>query len=240
MATGYPLRLTPEAAKYGRRQVWELPVRITHWVTATSITLLIITGFYITYPVGTSNGEPWHNFLMGRFREVHFISGYAMLFSFIVRGYWFFAGNKYSRSGVPLFWRKTWWKSVFEQIMEYMGKVRGPVTLGHNSLAGSSYFGIVGGVGLFQIVSGFALYGETNPGGFWDKVCGWIIPLLGGSYRTHLWHHFAAWAFIIFIILHLYIVLFDSVRYKDGLISAMFSGDKFYEEGDIDSDDWVS
>jgi len=236
----YPLSVTSDKFKYGRRQVWELPVRLTHWVTAASITVLIVTGFYITYPVGTSNGEPYRNFLMGWFREAHFIAGYALLFSFIVRGYWFFAGNKYARSGVPLVWRKSWWKSFFGQIVEYLGKVRGPVTLGHNSLAGFSYFTMVGCLGLFQIVTGFALFGETNKGGFWDRICGWVIPLLGGSFQTHVWHHFAAWGFMIFTLVHLYMVLFDSVRYKDGLISAIVSGDKFYEDGDLDNDDWVS
>lgn len=209
-------------------------------MTAASIVTLFITGFYITYPVAISAGEPYHNFLMGRFREVHFAAGYTLMFSFLLRGYWFFAGNKYSRSGVPLVWRRAWWKALWMQILEYMGKVRGPVTLGHNSLAGASYFLLVGGFGIFQIVTGFALYGQVNAGGFWDTTFGWVIPLLGGPYRTHVWHHFAAWGFLIFVVLHLYIIFFDSVRYKDGLISAMFSGDKFYEEGDIDSDDWVS
>jgi Ni/Fe-hydrogenase 1 B-type cytochrome subunit len=236
----YPLSVADEHRRYGRRQVWELPIRITHWMTASSITVLFATGFFITYPVSSSTGEPFRHFLMGRFREVHFAAGYVLLASFLLRGYWFFAGNKYARSGVPLMWRKSWWSNFFGQIKEYMGKVRGPVTLGHNSLAGSSYFLIVGGVGLAQIATGFALYGQTNPGGFWDSIFGWVIPLFGGPYRTQVWHHMFAWAFLIFTILHLYIVLFDSVRYKDGLISSMFSGDKFYEDGDLDNDDWVS
>ncbi len=236
----YPLKLNAGTARYGRVQVWELPIRITHWVTAASVVTLFVTGFFITYPVATSTGEPFNQFLMGRFRQVHFAAGYALLFSFLLRGYWFFAGNKYSRSGVPLVWRKSWWKALYGQIVEYMQKVRGPVTLGHNSLAGASYFLLVGGLGLAQIATGFALYGETNPGGFWDTTFGWVIPLMGGPFRTHMWHHFFAWGFLIFVILHLYIILFDSVRYKDGLISSMFSGDKFYEDGDIDNDDWVS
>lgn len=236
----YPLSVANEHRRYGRRQVWELPIRLTHWVTALSVTTLFTTGFFITYPVSSSTGEPFNHFLMGRFRELHFIAGYMLLFSFIVRGYWFFAGNKYARSGVPLIWRKSWWLAVFTQMKEYMGKVRGPVTLGHNSLAGAAYFFLLGGAGLFQIVTGFALYSQTDPGGFWDRLFGWAIPLLGGPYRTQLWHHMVAWAFVLFTIAHLYMVLFDSVRFKDGLISAMFSGDKFYEDGDLDNDDWVS
>ena len=239
MAT-YPLKLTADTAKYGRKSVWEAPVRITHWVTAASIVVLFATGLYISHPIFTSNGEAYRNFQMGRFREVHFVAGYALLFSLLLRVYWFFAGNKYARSGVPLVWRRSWWKALREQMLEYLGKVRGAVRLGHNSLAGLSYFLFVGALGCAQIVTGFALYGETNPGGFWDTVFGWVIPLMGGSFRTHMWHHTFAWGFVVFVILHLYIILFDSVRYKNGLISSMISGDKFYEKGDLDSDDWVS
>jgi Ni/Fe-hydrogenase 1 B-type cytochrome subunit len=236
----YPLHLTPQTAKFGHKFVWELPIRLTHWVTAVAIVVLFSTGLYINWPVFSVQGEAAGNFLMGRFREIHFVAGYALLFSFILRGYWFFVGNKYSRSGVPLVWRKSWWHALREQVLEYFGTKRGSVRLGHNSLAGLSYVLFIGGLGVFQIITGFAMYGENNPGGLWDSLTGWVIPLLGGSYRARLWHHTAAWGFVIFLILHLYIVIFDSFRFRNGLINAMISGDKFYEEGDEDSDDWVS
>jgi len=239
MAT-YSLKLTTDIVKYGQKRVWELPVRICHWVTAASIVTLFATGLYISSPVFTSNGEAYNHFVMGRFREIHFVAGYALLFSFVVRAYWFFKGNKYSRSGVALVWRSSWWKAVGEQLKEYLGVMQGPVRLGHNSLAGLSYLVFVGMLGCAQLATGFALYSEVNPGGFWDKVFGWVIPLLGGSFRTHMWHHTLAWGFVVFIILHLYIVIFDSIRYKNGLISSIVTGNKFYKEGDLDSDDWVS
>jgi Ni/Fe-hydrogenase 1 B-type cytochrome subunit len=239
MAT-YSLHLTERSAHWGRKRVWELPVRICHWVMAASIATLFTTGLYISWPVFTSNGEAFQHFVMGRFRQIHFIAGYALLFSFLLRAYWFFKGNNYARSGVPLIWRASWWKALGKQLREYLAVVRGPVRLGHNSLAGLSYFIFVGMLGLAQIVTGFALYGEVNPGGFWDTLFGWVIPLLGGSFQTHMWHHTLAWGFVIFVILHLYIVIFDSIRYRNGLISSMVSGDKFFEEGDLDTDDWAS
>ncbi len=236
----YALKLTPRGARFGHRPVWEIPVRLTHWVTAFAITALFGTGMFISWPVVSSQGEPFQNFLMGRVREVHFICAYFLLFSFILRGYWFFVGNKYSRSGVPLIWRKDWWRALWHQVLEYVATKRGPVTIGHNSLAGLSYFLFVGGLGFLMIGTGFAMYSETNPGGFWDKLFGWVIPLFGGSYRTRLIHHTAAWGFVIFFLFHMYIILFDSVRWHNGLISSIFSGDKFWEDGDLDSDDWVS
>jgi len=236
----YPLTLTPKTATHGIRRVWEWPVRVTHWVTAAAIVTLFATGLYISSPVFTSNGEAFNHFVMGRFREIHFVAGYALLFSLLLRAYWFFAGNKYARSGFPLFWRASWWKTLVEQVHEYLGVVRAPVRLGHAPLAGLAYVIFVGGLGLLEILTGFAMYGETNKGGFWDTTCGWVIPLFGGSFRTHMWHHMFAWGFVVFIILHLYLVIFDVFRYRNGLMGSIISGDKFYQEGDLDTDDWVS
>jgi Ni/Fe-hydrogenase 1 B-type cytochrome subunit len=231
-----PLELHPQEAKRGHRYVWELPVRLTHFVTAVAITVLFGTGLFIAWPVVSSTGEPYNNFLLGRFREFHFLAGYALLLSFIVRGYWFIVGNKYARSGVPKPWQAHWWKALIDQTIEYMKVERGKAHLGHNSLAGLSYFVLVGGVGLAQIITGFALYGETNKGGFWDRLCGWVIPLLGGSFTTRMWHHTFAWLFVVFVLVHLYMTIFGSIRFRNGLISSIVSGDKFYRDGDIDYD----
>ena len=238
MASPYhPLTLHPQDAKIGHRYVWELPIRYYHLVMACSITTLLVTGFFISYPVfGPNGGEPFDHFVMGRFRQVHLAAGWLLFLAYMTRVYWYFMGNKYARSGTAKFWDPNWYKLVFGQIVEYMKVERGHAHLGHNSLAGASYVFMVGGVGMFQIITGFAMLGENNVGGFWDKLCGWVIPILGGSYRTHLWHHFASWVFIIFVIVHLYMTIFGSIRFQNGLVSSIVSGDKFYREGDIDYD----
>jgi Ni/Fe-hydrogenase 1 B-type cytochrome subunit len=52
---------------------------------------------------------------------------------------------------------------------------RGHIHVGHNSLAGASYAAFFAMCG-FEGVTGFALYGETNPGGFWDKLAAGRFP----------------------------------------------------------------
>jgi Ni/Fe-hydrogenase 1 B-type cytochrome subunit len=99
--------------------------------------------------------------------------------------------------------------------------------LGHNALGGLSYAIFVAALGAAQILTGFALYGESNPGGFWDGLAGWVIPLVGGSARTHMWHHLAAWGFVVFAILHVYIVMLDARQYRNGLLISMITGYKF-------------
>jgi len=110
----------------------------------------------------------------------------------------------------------------------------------HNALAGLTYTIFVIGLGWCQIFTGLALYSESNPGGFWDHLVGWVLPLCGGSFRTHMWHHMFSWAFIVFAVLHVYVVLFDSHQYRNGLLSSIVSGYKFYEEGDLYHDSWLS
>jgi Ni/Fe-hydrogenase 1 B-type cytochrome subunit len=209
--------------QYAQKYVWELPIRITHWVNVVCITVLFWTGLYMATPLLSPNGEAYNNFLMGRARELHFICGYLLLISYLVRSYWFWMGNNYARSGFPLFWRKDWWENLAAQGLEYIKLNRGHVHLGHNALAGLSYTIVAIGCGWFLILSGLALYSENNPGGFWNTLVGWMIPLLGG-----------------FVIFHVYIVLFDDRLFKNGLTSSIISGFKFYEKEDLDSDRWLT
>jgi len=236
----HAMDLEPGKVLYETKYVWELPVRLTHWIIAASIFILFATGLYIASPVAGPRGEPYNNFFMGRVRETHFIAAYVFLFAMLVRLYWFLVGNRYARSGFPRVWQGEWWKELFEQMKEYTGVTRGPVQLGHNALAGASYFFFVWCLGIFQIATGFALYGEDNSGGFWDTTFGWVRPLLGGSFATHVWHHTATWAFVIFFFLHLYIVLMDVARFKNGLLGSMTAGFKFYRKGDLDHDRWLT
>ena len=241
MATTYrSLEIVPGETGYGRKYVWQAPVRLSHWINAFAVTTLFLTGLYIANPALAPNGEAANHFVMGRVREIHFVSGYALLFGFLLRIYCFYFGNNYSRSGFPFVWRKEWWADLRAQAMQYLRLERGHVHLGHNALAGLVYTFFVIFLGWCQIFTGFALYSESNPGGFWDRLLGWVIPLLGGSYMVHLWHHTLAWSFVVFTIVHLYIVFFDSHQFRNGLITSIIPGYKFYQKGDLDHDRWLS
>jgi len=241
MSTAYrPLDFKTAPGTYGRKYVWQFPVRLAHWINALALTTLFLTGLYMANPILAPNGEAYKNFVMGRVREMHFIAGYLLLFGFALRVYWFYVGNNYSRSGFPFVWRAEWWADLKTQGLQYLRLRRGNVHLGHNALAGLAYTIFVIMFGWGQILTGLALYSESNPGGFWDHLVGWVIPLLGGAFGVRMWHHTFAWGFVIFAILHVYIVTFDSHQYRNGLITSMISGYKFYEEGDLDHDRWLS
>lgn len=239
--TAHGMHISPERGRPvgGRKYVWQIPVRVTHWVNALSIFVLFGTGLFIATPVLMPTGAAYQSFLMGRMRELHFVFGMALSISLLVRIYWFWGGNNYARSGVPMFWKASWYKAVFGQAQAYLKLDRGQIHMGHNALAGFSYLGFLL-MCVFEGVTGFALYGESNPRGFWDHVCGWTLPLMGGSFRVHMWHHMFAWLMIVFVLFHVYIVLYDVFLYRDGLIDSIIAGPKWYEEGDHDADTWIS
>ncbi|HBY63439.1 MAG TPA: hypothetical protein DEH78_26745, partial [Solibacterales bacterium] len=169
----HSLTLPPAEARYGRRYVWERPVRISHWLNVLAIATLFSTGLFIASPQLSPNGEAYGNFIMGRARQIHFVAGYVLLFSFLLRVYWFYVGNNYARSGFPLVWQRSWWADLKAQALQYLRLDRGHVHLGHSALAGLAYTVFVIFLGWAQIFTGLALYSESNPGGFWDRLLGW-------------------------------------------------------------------
>ncbi len=227
----------PPPGFFAQKYVWQWPIRVFHWVNALAILVLFFSGLYIWNPVLAPAGEPWNNFVMGTARKIHFAAGMIFLVNFLWRIYWFWMGNKYARSGFPFVWRRSWWQDLFRQALDYLRLERGHLHLGHNALAGLAYTVFVIGLGWLQILTGLALYSESSPGGFWDTLVGWVIPLAGSSMAVRVWHHLFAWGFIVFSILHVYIVFYDGQLYRNGLISSMVSGYKFHEAGDVDVDD---
>ncbi len=224
---------------FRRKYVWQWPIRIYHWVNAVALTVLFFTGLYIHDPFLAPIGEAYNNFVMGYVRQFHFIFAFIFVINFIWRIYWFWFGNNYARSGFPFIWKKEWWFDLTRQVGDYLKLEKGHVHLGHNALAGLSYTIFIIGLGLAQICTGLALYSESDPGGILFSMFGWVLPLLGNSFRTHMWHHLFAWGFVFFSILHIYILIYDGQRYKNGLVTSMISGVKFYQEGDLDSDQWL-
>jgi len=206
--------------------VWQLGIRVYHWVTAGALAVLFLTGMYIAYPVFASTSAP-ELMVMSWMRELHFSAGYVLLVMLAWRIYCFAFGNKYARSGTPRVWSPRWWKELIREGREYLRYDFSRPHTGHNELGGASYVVFVLGLGALEVLTGFALYGQDNPGGFWDTTLGWVVPLCGGSFRTRTWHHLFAWGFVVFTILHLYIVWIDARQYRNGLIGSIITGYKF-------------
>jgi Ni/Fe-hydrogenase 1 B-type cytochrome subunit len=74
--------------------LWQLPVRLTHWITVISIGILTVTGIYIEKPFIGTNGLATNEYLMGSMRFVHFVTAFVFTTSVLFRIYWAFVGNR--------------------------------------------------------------------------------------------------------------------------------------------------
>jgi len=183
-----------------RVYVWELPVRLTHWLNFLTIIVLCFTGYYISHPF---IDEP-----RGAFCSC------PPCGSFIL---W---PPTYSRSAFSCGSTGLRGESVCpvgricaldpEGLEEILGDIKFYLFLqkehahrtGHHALASFTYLGMFI---LFHlmIVTGFALLSQFHHGPVWKILGGWLVPFV--SFQTlRLIHHLLMWLFIAFAILMFY------------------------------------
>jgi Ni/Fe-hydrogenase b-type cytochrome subunit len=221
-------KVPPPSGDYHWVYLWEWPIRAMHWLAAGSLVVLVATGFYIGRPYFFTTGEASAHYLMGTVRFLHFTAAAVFVATAIVRFYWLFAGNKFERLGALFPVRPRDWVNLWKQVKFYLmiQPEKAPHYLGHNPLQQLSYTGIYAVAGA-QVVTGFAMYGQASPGGFFYRTFGWVAHLLGGIQEVHFVHHILTWAFIIFFPIHLYLALRADHLERTGTISSIISGGRF-------------
>ena len=217
-------------------------LRIWHWVQFLAITTLFVTGLYIGNPffIGSilEPTEAYGRALnMDIIRMIHFAAGYILLFAFLYRLFLMFTKKSHFWLLIPKFWRGWFWKGLFEVILFYLLIKKEHIPLIRNPLARTAYLLVLGLI-LFEIWTGFAMYGLSDPEGFWAKaVSSWTLPLFGGNeYTLHFWHHVVAWIIALFVIVHVYMVFFNDFIAKEGELSSMSAGVKYFPEGHLPAD----
>jgi Ni/Fe-hydrogenase 1 B-type cytochrome subunit len=218
----------PPALGRIRIYVWQIPVRLTHWVTFGSIVILSITGGYIADPYLL----PSTGWTMEGARFVHLVAAFVFLASGVLRTYWLFAGNQFARWRAFLPTDRKHRREVVAQTKFYLFLNKDmPGILGHNALAGGTYF-VVFFLFLVQTVTGFglqAIHGQAP----WAALFGWV-PNVFGEQTVRLVHHLIMWLTIAFAIHHVYsAVLVDHLE-RNGLMASIFSGSKFVQRWRIE------
>lgn len=224
-----------ETRNFRRVLVWELPVRIFHWVNVLSVITLSITGFIISDPPALlSHAEATNLHTFGTVRFIHFFAAYIFFFNIILRVYWSFVGNQFAH------WRAFWpftkknWKN-FRHVLkidilllnEKKRELKN-ISIGHNSVATLSYI-ILFFIALISVFTGFGLYAETSS--WWlPKLFSWVTPLFGGDFMVRNIHHIAMWGFILFTLVHVYLVFYHDWLEGRGEVSSIFGGYKFVRE----------
>lgn len=230
--------------EFKRVLVWELPVRIFHWVNVLCITVLAVTGFIIADPPGImSSAEAVDSYWFGTVRMIHFTTGYIFLINAVARIYWAFMGNYYSnwRAFIPLS-KKEWdnIKHVLKVDILLQNEEKEVLknhSVGHNYVASLSYV-VLFLLALVQIFTGFGLYAPTS--GWWlPKLFSWVPYVIGDEMTTRYVHHIATWLFIIFTLVHVYLVFYHDWLEGRGESSSMISGYKFVRKERLDKGDTI-
>jgi Ni/Fe-hydrogenase b-type cytochrome subunit len=210
--------------------IWGVPLRVMHWIAALCIVVLAVTGLYIGKPYFITSGEASAHYLMGWMRFLHFTAAAVLVMTGIVRAYWLLAGNKYERLAALFPVRPRDWVNMYRQVKFYLliKPEKAPQYIGHNPMQQMSYTGMYL-VAMVMVVSGFILYGQSNPDGAIFKLFGWMTPFLGGIQVVRFFHHVLTWAFLIFIPIHVYLAMRADLLERAGVVSSIITGGRFID-----------
>lgn len=216
-----------------RVYVWEFPVRMYHWVNAFCVVVLAATGLLIGKPLlPYFGGEASFNYSFGWVRFTHFAAAYVFFFNFLFRLYWGFVGNYHARwrQFLPLPGKhRSKMREAIQVLKQDVLFTRGkPIeSVGHNALASWTYF-LTFLAFLFQSATGFGMYAAMSDARI-PKLFAWVVPLMGGDFATRQWHHIMTWFFVLFSMIHVYLVFYHDYVEGRGVISSMAGGWKFVE-----------
>jgi cytochrome b len=192
---------SPGAGDAGRL-VWDLPVRITHWLL-----VLAVSGSWLTSRLDSSYFT-WHEYC-----------GYTVLVLASFRILWGFVGTRHA-----LF--REFVRGP-QSMLEYLATLRGgraapggPPSVGHNPLGAVSVVLLLAAL-LGQACTGlFANDDIDNAGPFY----GWVSASLSNALTR--WHHLIFDALELLIAVHLAAIAFYAVVRRENLVLPMIHGRK--------------
>jgi Ni/Fe-hydrogenase 1 B-type cytochrome subunit len=204
-----------------RVYVWEIPVRLTHWVTVLSTLVLSATGLYIGYPVVSGSVS-----LMAWVRGIHRLTAWVLVASLLLRIYWAFAGNRWASWRVLFPYLTAEGRRGLVGVISYYTFIRWrPLSfVGHNPLAGATYSLVVLLLSV-QIVTGFALQ-SLGGGGWRHALFGWALSVMSPQ-GVRLTHHLIMWLLLGFMVHHVYSAALMDAEEKNGTLTSIFTGYKF-------------
>ena len=216
-----------------RVYVWELPVRVSHWLIFLPVVALSFTGYYMHNPFIV--GKSGTTFLMATIRFIHVVAGFVFISAFLLRLYWFFMGNSWSnwRAFVPIHRRQ--WRGMGGMVA-YYSFLRKDLAhhVGHNALAAVTYLWMFT-LMFIEIITGLTLYTQVR--GKW--VLGWLFSWIPGVIdiqHVRLIHFCIMFAFFVFVIHHVYSAVLVSWEERNGLIESIFTGYKFVPKDELEED----
>ncbi len=209
-------------------------LRTTHWIRVLAIIILTFTGFYIAFPfisAALNQGEP-NNFLNALMRSWHVIFGFVLICVTIGKFY-LFIFDKQSKiervSFLDFISIKMWIKQIkYYMLVGKHGHLKGV----YNPLQFFAYLGVyiaIVMICLTGLILYIHVYHEGIGGALYD-VLRPIEVLMGGLAMVRELHHIFMWVFIVFLPVHIYLAIFNSVYGKSGAMDSIVSGYKWEDE----------
>jgi cytochrome b len=186
------------------RLVWDLPVRLFHWLLVLSM-----IASYVTAEIGFDT------------MQIHIYLGYWTLGLVVFRVLWGFVGPKHARFASFLKGPSGIWKYA-----RALGAGTMIETAGHNPLGGMSVILLLALVA-FQAGTGlFATDDVFYTGPYNGAVSG------GWAERLTAWHHTNFNIILAAVVLHLLAIAFYLLVKKQNLVGPMVHGKKYVAEND--------
>lgn len=243
---GDQARGSAPAARYESVELWDLPTRILHWLNATSVIGLLLTGFLFMYrrDLGLHGAEP-----EAMLQSLHSLIGYVLVTGLAARLLWGFFGNAFVRWSAHLRPLAAL-EGFFAELRAVLaGDEPGP----HGRLARSAITQVVAIV-FFIVMSAQSATGLVRAGTdlFWPPFGGFVAAELAKpgvdpadiNWRTagelvdpdRGWaisrvavlagqlHKYGGYLMLVLVGLHVCGVVTSEVRERSGVVSTMISG----------------
>jgi len=208
-------------------------LRWTHWLRAIAIFVLTVTGFYLAYVFVFVVPEPSNEpvlFLNAKFRMWHEIAGFLLIAVTIFKLYLFCVDRISANERVGILDAlspKIW----IQQIKYYLFIGEHPTLRGvYNPLQFIAYIGLytmVFVICLTGLILYVHCYQASGLGMFLYDYMRPLEAMMGGLAMVREIHHIVMWGILIFIPVHVYMAIFNSIMGKEGSMDAIISGYKF-------------
>jgi Ni/Fe-hydrogenase 1 B-type cytochrome subunit len=195
-----------------------------------TIISLSITGYYMHAPYVAAGGRT--AYVMGTMRFVHIVSGFAFMLAILIRMYWFFFANRWSRWNQYIPTTKKRLANLVAVGKYYGFMAWSPVRyIGHNPMAGAAY-AVVYAMAIVEIITGLALYSQILGSKTLSFFVGWIPHFIDIQWLREI-HFLIMFGFWMFFIHHIYTAILVSVEEENGLMDSIFSGYKFVPKQEL-------
>ncbi|MEC4725372.1 Ni/Fe-hydrogenase, b-type cytochrome subunit [Shewanella sp. D64] len=217
------------SATHTRALIFSPAIRIFHWFRALSILVLVVTGFYISWPFLVAP-ETTDVQVQSYIRFAHLVFGFMLTAVTLVRFYLFFFGKSdiERRSIKDVLSIKSW----ITQLKSYLWS-------GHLHKAGIYgplqfvTYAAISFAALFICITGLVLYANVyhlGMGGMMWEPAAWITAQMGGLAQVRIWHHYLTWVFVIFTLIHVYMAVWSGIRFKHNSVDSIVSGYDYHKE----------